>query len=354
MVLTNMKRARSSALRSLGLKEDIRPDDPDVLRSLLYRALAHWTPCPRRVLLGRVAKTWLPLFGANSLDLIDDALDQIVSCGDALEVLTTGTTSGRPISMLFLAPPQFVEISDHEIVVIGINPFVDDSLPPEIEERMERRGIVNVLAVHPGDRLPEILEQQGLIRTSESDWLRLPAKRNPKAILDELDDRLDSQGIAGSLEGLTIVDPARDVSYYRGRWISGDDQSGRFVGRRPRQYGSDIWCYVSLSVEGNRVLDLPFGYQQSEGRDEAWYALLAQDSVKGHPQIATIEQIDSDTAIMLLYSPVPGWAERRWSIVGRKTNPKGALFGYIFDVEQALTEAIFAEEYLWLHVQGIG
>jgi hypothetical protein len=301
-----------------------------------------------------VRKTWLPLFGDNSLDAIEDALDQIVSSGDALELVTTEPVSDRSISMIFMAPPQFVEISDREIVLIGINPFVEDSLPPEIEERVTRRGIVKVLQVDPEDHSREILEQHGLISTLESDWLGLPVKRSGKSILTELDDRLDTQYFAGPLEDLTVVDPERSVKYYRGRWISGDDQSGRFIGRRPQQYGAHIWCYVSLSAEGNRILDFPVGNHQTEGRDEAWHALLAQDHVNGHPQVATIKQVSSDTAMMLLYSPVPGWAERRWSLVGHKVSPDGALFGYIFDDAQAIEEAIFAEEYLCLTVNGIG
>src|SRR5690606_8050599 len=102
------------------------------------------------------------------------------------------------------------------------------------------------------------LRQLGLIELSSDMWLKQPKRRSALEWLAAADRVLDAALPSRDIPGLLLLDPAKPVQYYRGRWTEPKNQTGRFVARRRQAYGADLWCYIQVTNgHPERLIDLP-------------------------------------------------------------------------------------------------
>jgi hypothetical protein len=149
--------------------------------------------------------------------------------------------------------------------------------------------------------------------------------------------------------GLVVLDPTTSVQYYRGRWRDPTGLTGRFVGRRQQAFGAKLWCYVELcNGQPDRYIDLPCGAMRFRGCDEAWRLQAAIDYEQRHPQRFRLRQGLEGTTLIDVFSPIPSWAQRRWTIVGEAVARDKCLMSFRFSRRDIEEETHFAEEYLWL------
>jgi hypothetical protein len=283
-------------------------------------------------------------------EAIETTLDAVVAHGDILEQQDFSGEGDVPRSvLLYAAPPSFVARSSGAALLLGITPDQVSPLPEEWQARIEYVGHVRRLPANVSENLHTDLVQLGLIELSYKAWLRAPAVETPAQYLARMDALLESAAPSGEIPGLTILDSARPVRYYRGRWAGPKAQSGRFVARRSQAYGADLWCYVSLhNGHPVRFIDLPPSGSNAHGCDEAWRLQLAIDAKRGQPQVFMLSPGPAGTRLLKVFSPVPGWAIRRWDAIGESIpRSGGCLFAYRLPEQEIEEELRFLGE-LWL------
>ena len=166
-------------------------------------------------------------------------------------------------------------------------------------------------------------------------WVRRPAEMPPGELIRQMRERLSAAGPAGVVEGLTVIDPAAKVTYYRGRWrpLKPAD-SGLFVARRPQAYGADLWCVVLVAGGAPvRLLDLPAddpaapGSRRGLARPGRARRRRAQPS--GVPRRRRCGTGASAGRTVDFFSPLPRWAERYLQLTGMAVpRTAGALCSY--------------------------
>ena len=160
--------------------------------------------------------------------------------------------------------------------------------------------------------------------------------------------QLSSQPPAGTVSGLEVLNVDRPVTYYRGRWTNHAGMTGMFVGRRPQEYGSPIWCCVE--VEAGRVarfVDLPAKKSRWRGCDEAWHLQMAVDHFNNQPQLYRVRR-EGDECRFDFFSPLPQWSERRLIMFGHPVPRENCLMSYVLPDSAATIEGRFLQERLWL------
>jgi hypothetical protein len=304
---------------------------PEVVSASLRRAASFLCPTTQGVLVDTTLELLNPLLSEPlRRDEVAGLLDQLISTGDLLEL--AAATPERTARLLYLGPPSYVEKVPGKYLLIGIRP----SGAPLVPEQITVEHNLHIRTAVLDGAEPEIrLKEAGLHRISTGQWIGQPAALPAHEYVDEYRQRLGVARSAGSIDGLTIIDPSAKPTYYRGRWrppASAD--TGDFVGRRPQAYGADIWCVVRL-VNGNpdRLIDLPVRRSVSPARDDAWRLQAAFDAERGTPQVARTHAILDATSttecVVDLFSPLPSWAERYLELVGRAVDKSpGALFSY--------------------------
>lgn len=200
------------------------------------------------------------------------------------------------------------------------------------------------------DDLMSFLSQLGLIRYSEENWLNAPPDETASQYINRFERSLDRVATCGDMTGVTILNTAKSVRYYRGRWSSPKNLSGRYVGRRPQAYGNDIWCY--LEIEGGRLkrfMDLPLDSSTGlRGCDEAWRIQAALDAQFGKPQQYKLRKMTDKTIVVDVFSPIPSWIERRWNWIGKRIENEGSLLSFQFAETVIKQELDFIQRKLWL------
>ena len=283
----------------------------------------------------------------------DDVLEAVIAHGDLLELPEVASLGERPRTLVYAAPPAFVVRESGAVLLLGIAGEHVSLLPPQIERLVEHRGHVRIL---PADADPDIaphLEDVGFMRLSERAWLDPPTPMTARGFVERFARALEQESVAGSIEGLRVVDPRSDPDYYRGRWTEViPTTSGHLVGRRPQRFGADLWCYVALEEgQPRRFLDLPLGKTRYRACDEAWRLQAAIDATNGKPQRLRIRPGPAGRWIFDVFSPLPMWLARRWDAVGNQAQRSaGALLSYSFDSEDLGEEASFAGDMMWLAV----
>jgi hypothetical protein len=236
------------------------------------------------------------------------------------------------------------------VFLLGIAPDDVSPLPADYVARIDYDS--HVRRIHPlaEESLRLGLPQFGLFTLSMEQWLRTPLVESPQDYVLRFDELLAKAPAAGFVIGLRILDPAKPVRYYQGRWIDLGKQSGRYLARRPQAYGAPLWCYVE--VEGGntkRLVDLPQFEKRWRACDEAWRLQAAIDACNLKPQQYRIRSGPStDTSVLDLFSPVPLWMERRWDFLGRPVPPSGNVFSYALPARAILEETTFMKNMLWL------
>jgi len=276
-------------------------------------------------------------------------IDDLIACGDLLELsqvaVQDSTLTG---AWLFAAPPAFVLRPSGSIFLTGVVPDHEMFLPDSLARRVAHQGFTRVIAPLPNEDLATELRELGIHEMSESAWLKTPKAQSAQHLLADMGERLASQPPSGSVEGLQILDSQRSVKFYRGRWVTPQTQTGRFVARRPQAYGAPIWCFVEIERGiPIRLLDLPSRRTRWRGCDIAWHLQMAIDHSRKVPQQYR-RVYKQDDIRFDFFSPLPQWAQRRLLTFGRPETPAKCLMSYVLPRVEAATEERFLQERLWL------
>lgn len=319
------------AVRTLGLDPEVFVlEYPEAICASLRRAASFLCPTTPRVVIDTTMEVLSPLLTEPlKRDDVSALLDQLVSTGDLLEL--ADATSDRTARMLYLGPPSYVEKAPGRYLLTGIRPS-GRALVPDVVT-VEHVGHTRIAGVDSGEP-DNLLTSLGLHRISTKQWIQDPGRLSAATYLGEFEQRLAAARPAGHIDNLTVIDPTKSPTFYRGRWrppAAGDD--GVFVGRRPQAYGADLWCVVRL-VDGmpERLVDLPVGGPVWPARDEAWRLQAAIDSEHGTPQTFRTVAIPGTTPveyIVDMFGPLPTWAERFLELAGTAVDrSRGALLSY--------------------------
>jgi hypothetical protein len=193
-----------------------------------------------------------------------------------------------------------------------------------------------------------VLREYGLVQLSEQNWLKLPKTEAPAALKERFERQLAEQPPSGEIANLLVLDSSRSPTYYKGRWISPKRENGTFVARRPQAYGADLWGFARLNAGiVVQFLDLPPKHNKWRGCDTAWHLQMAIDHCRGVPQRYR-QRKGIDGVIFDFFSPLPLWAERRLSMIGRRADALQCLFSYSLSDRESTTEDTFLRERLWL------
>lgn len=316
----------------------------------LRRAASFLCPCPPRQIVDAVLEVLRPLRPRADLrrGQVADVLDLLIAGGDLVELRQHQEM--RTIRLIYLGPPTYVEKEPGRYLIAGVRPYgeplVDLDSADVIHEAHTRTVTLN-----PATAAAE-LSTRGLLRVSPDTWVGCPRAETAANLLTRVGDQVDSALSAGILSQLHIIDPAKPVKYYKGRWrdlAPADD--GIFVGRREQAYGADLWCAVGVA-DGvpQQLLDFPIDDPVAPGRDEAWRFQAAVDAESGRPQQYRLRTIDGQSNVVFdFFSPLPGWAERRMQLVGIPINRQaGTLFSFQVPLEAVTSLREFLGETLWM------
>jgi hypothetical protein len=350
---------RELAVRMLDVDEVADLLSAEGLAASLRRAASFLCPASPRQLIDAVFEALRPLHEGPGLGREDlaDLLDLLVSGGDLLELRQSGDTPGR---LLYLGPPSYVERQPGQYLLLGIRPFAAPLISSELAEAIQYEGHTRTINL-PQDRGAEQLTELGLHMIRPKQWTRPPAEMPAGALIRQTRERVSAAGPAGVVEGLTVIDPAAKVTYYRGRWrpLKAAD-SGLFVARRPQAYGADLWC-AALIADGVplRLLDLPAEDSGAPAHDEAWRLQAALDAAAGKPQVFRIGGTAGAGAsagrTVDFFSPLPRWAERYLQLTGMAIpRSAGALCSYRVAEGAMPGLASLLEDMLWMRQRSNG
>ena len=342
----------ASCRRTLGIPDDQETGLDDVmLAALTRRSAGVHCPCSRATLRASLVECTrgLPANYESIPDAIDDAIEALIVGGDLLELNDVVTEdSDLPQTWVFAAPPGFVIRPSGSAFLFGIVPDQDTFLPSTFASRVLQRGFTRLLEPCPGEDLADELKELGLQQLSDRAWLRSPSTEEPAAMINRYERLLADQPPVREIADLQILDSLLPVTYYRGRWADPTDHNGRFVARRPQEFGAPIWCLVELRRgDPVRLLDLPPARTRWRGCDLAWHLQMAIDQDRGAPQFYR-RRVDGDTVRFDFFSPLPQWSQRRLMIFGRPVPSDRCLFSYLLPADQADAEEAFLQETLWL------
>lgn len=333
-------------LNALGVSAQCnRLDEIAVLAALLRRAASLSSPCPPATLTRRVMMGLRGLVDQDEVveDRISGLLDALIAYGDLIEAHGIDNTRLH----LYLAPPSFVRTSRHRYLLLGIAAEGADLVPAGIAARIMRRGHACVLEEETGEDLPATLRALGLIEVKDDLWFKRPVAETARQLIQRHDGKLSRSGGVGQIDDLEVIDVAKPVHFYRGRWAKPGKLSGKFVGRRPQAYGAPLWCYVELS-DGMPVRLLDLHTSEWRGCDQAWQLQLALDADAGHPQQFGAELAEAGTVILRFFGPIPSWWQRRWDAVASRVDAKACLFAYEMSYGQYEAEVERLTKELWL------
>jgi len=342
----------ASCRRTLGIPDDRETGlDDATLAALARRSAGVHCPCSRATLRASLVECTqgLPTNYESISDAIDDTIEALIVGGDLLELNDVVTEdSDLPQTWVFAAPPGFVIRPNGSAFLFGIVPDQDTFLPSSFASRVLQRGFTRLLEPCPSEDLVHELKELGLRKLSDRAWLRSPSTEEPAAMINRYKRLLADQPPVREIGELQILDSSLPVTYYRGRWADPTDHDGRFIARRPQDFGAPIWCLVELrSGAPIRLLDLPPAGDRWRGCDLAWHLQMAMDQDRGAPQIYQ-RRVDDDAVRFDFFSPLPQWSHRRLMIFGKPVPRDRCLFSYLLPVDQADTEEAFLQKTLWL------
>jgi hypothetical protein len=325
--------------------------DDGLLAALLRRSAGMRCPCSPTALCASLVESLQGLShdAKQLVERIEEIIDALIVVGDLLELRDVVTDDpGAKGNWVYAAPPGFVARPSGNIFLIGVVPDQDTFLPEGLASRITREGFMRLIAHQPGEDLPAELREQGVQELSEHAWLKCPKAASALEMLAGLEDRLALQPASGAIGGLQVLDSARPVTYYRGRWTTPKRQSGNFIARRPQEFGAPLWCFITLR-DGvpTRLLDLPLKKSRWRGSDEAWHVQMAIDLRYGQPQVYRRRAADGGVRLDF-FSPLPLWAQRRLMIFGRSVPPQKCLMSFWLPSGEAKVEERFLRDRLWL------
>lgn len=334
------KTARSLALATPAAAESL-------VAQALRRAVSALAPCSRAEALRFVRQ---PLDGllAVSDEWYEDLLDALIAYGDVLEVSRQDEDAWRTGRLVLRpAPPSFVRRANGDLIILGVAGDQPTALLGELAERLEPRGPLRTLREAGAI---DLLKALGLVELSETAWLRAPVTASAQSYAElSRGEVLKTPVATAPLDGLSLIDPGRSVTYYSGRWRPpASSDTGVFVARRQQLFGLRPWCLVELEGGAPRRLhDLVATDDRERPCDLAWRIQAAFDASAGRPQ--QVKAARTPAAVELaFFSPLPAFAERRLAVKGEKSARAGCLFAYILPPVAAADELDALSEKLWL------
>lgn len=322
-----------------------------LLASVLRRIAVTTCPCPRETLVGCVVDAFTGFGTPDAIKLrVRDVLDSLVVIGDLLEL---GGSMSLPGVMaedwLYCAPPAFV-VREGSILLLGIEPEDQASLPAALRTRVVRQRELRYLRTdEDGDVISAQLRAAGYLEISNTAWTRPPHRHTAEAFLEDAVRRLREADNRGALEGLQVYGPTNPGKRFASRLGPPTDRSGFHVGRRPQAFGAPIWVFVELE-QGRpvRFLDLPWRGDKFRGCDHGWRIQSALDAHAGQPQTYRVTPTDNDLDRYAFFSPLPLWIERRLRIHGEKVPANDALLAYTLDrhCDHGIDDLV--QSYMWL------
>lgn len=320
----------------------------EALCAALRRAASYLCPTSPRQIVDAVLETLTPLGDTPSRDDLDEALAALIGAGDLLELRQTPTGPRT----LFLGPPSYVEKYVGDYLLLGIRPNGAPILDTQISADIIYMAHTRSLTLDP-DNAAESLAAAGLHRWDRSQWCRMPREQSAAAVIAQARQHLDRAPSRGVVSGLTIIDAAARINYYKGRWREpAPVDNGLFVGRRPQAYGAPIWCLVRLEAGvPQAILDLPVSGSLAPSWDEARRVQAALDADRGVPQEFRIRSMGQDDGACILdvFAPLPSWAERHLTLVGwPTTRSKGALASYWIPDDATTDVKAYLTNRLWM------
>ena len=327
-----------------------KPNSVDhLLKPALRRAAHILAPVSRGDLVRFVAEP-LAIFGAQQ-DVVETALDETIVYGDILAMRRQHLDSwGTPAEVLRPAPPTFVRRSNGEFIIVGVAGDHLSALSQELDALLVNDGMVRRLPPQDED-LSAHLRLLGFAQLSEQAWLRTPPVESAAAHLAGWQAKLDaSPPIDHAVDGLDLLDGARDPRYYRGRWTAPANQSGIYVARRPQRYGAPLWSLVRLEQgRMRRLIDLYADDDRQRPCDLAWRIQAALDAERGVPQCMRLRRTAAATSIDF-FSPLPAFAERRLALVTAKAAGVRCLYSYTLPNVRLAEEVGALRALLWMAV----
>ena len=338
--------------QTLGIRDDRDAGLNDAMLAALGRRSAGiHCPCSRATLRASLIECTygLPADHESLPEAVDDAIEALIVGGDLLELndVVIDDSDIRQ-TWIFAAPPSFVVRRSGSIFLFGIVPDQETFLSSTLAARVLHRGFTRRLEPQPAEDMPDQLRELGLQQLSDRTWLKSPRPEDPADMLARHQRYLADQSPVSGIHGLKILDSARPVNHYRGRWVEPTDQDGTFVARRPQEFGAPIWCFVELrNGEPVRLLDLPLMRTRWRGCDSAWHLQAAIDHCRGVPQRYR-RRTEGDAVRFDFFSPLPQWSERRLMILGRPVPRDRCLVSYVVPASESDAEDAFLQRTLWL------
>lgn len=336
---------------ALGLPDTGTELDDALLSGLLRHCASILCPCSRATLRTELVNSLSYLADeADSLaDRLERLVDDLIVVGDLLELADVSTDDPAVKgTWVFAAPPSFIARPSGAVFVAGVAPDQDAFLPGPIAARLQFHGCTRQLLPEPDEDLPAVLKAAGLQELPESVWLKAPRLQTADSLVAAMERRLGQQAPCGPVNGLEILDPARKVTYYRGRWTQPAAQTGTFVARRPQEFGAPIWCFAELADGApQHILDLPSARYRWRGCDAAWHLQMAIDQCRGEPQRYR-RRDEASRARFDFFSPLPLWAQRRLMIFGRERPRESSLLAYEMPMTEVDEEERYLRECLWM------
>lgn len=356
MQKVSIKTIQELTLDSLGLdKIEYDITSVETIAAQIRRAANFFCPCAPNTLVQAVVNVskYLVKDPEQLRHKTKDVLEKIVAYGDLVEGGDWRPEGEERIAVLYAVPPGFVTRESGQFLLFGIGNGGKISLPIDLEKQIKQRGYVRWLKNSGDGNLIERLLECGLTQVTSDTWLRLPFEKNYQDYLMVFDQRLAKSSNPGDLGMLSVIDPKAPVNYYRGRWHPVKGESGKFVCRRPRPYGADLWCYVELNNgQPIRLLDLPIDTTLNRGCDEAWRLQAAIDARNNIQQKVVVINVSEGFKQLNFYSPIPMWAQRRLDMIGRLVpESKGCLFSYILDKDEVSQELDCLKHMMWMKVE---
>jgi hypothetical protein len=256
--------------------------------------------------------------------------------------------------MLYLAFPGFVRRSSGSFFLFGIRPDAVPLVGEELSSLVEYERHVRRLPANATPDADGLLAAYGLRKIPEDAWLGSPRPSASDELIRRFDMVLDTAPPSGDIQHLLVVDPTKEIAFYKGRWREPSARdNGRFVARRPQAYGSPIWCYAEIAGGVPvKIVDLPLpGADLHRGCDDAWRLQAALDASAGHPQLLRAKSLEAGRVVLDLFAPPPSWLQRRWDTLGTPTSSRGALVSYAMEQAEVDEELHYASRMLWLNVR---
>ena len=173
----------TAARQSVGLAR--KPDgvDLELVAELVRRTAGLECPCSSASIVEHVVQC---LYGLVDAELarrhVQEALDELVSAGDLLELEKVTTVDERARgSWLFIAPPTFVELPSGVIRILGMAAEETLPLPASLKELVERSGTRRTIPRVNDDIVP-VLSAAGFRQLSVDAWLKAPAPFQRRSI----------------------------------------------------------------------------------------------------------------------------------------------------------------------------